>query len=59
MYFDPFLLTTTKFHIFAASATVVQTVLQPANNMSFLGLLYSKSYMTDAPSPGSHCKTNK
>lgn len=50
------LLTTIRFHIFAASATVVQTVLQPANNINFCGLLYSKLYITLAPSPGSHCK---
>jgi hypothetical protein len=28
------LLTTTRFHIFAASATVVQTVLHPANSIN-------------------------
>lgn len=50
------LLTTTKFHILAASATVVQTVLQPANNINFWGLLYKRSYITLAPRPGSHCK---
>lgn len=49
-------LTTTKFHILAASATVVQTVLQPAKSISFWGLLYSKLYITEAPSPGSHYK---
>lgn len=27
-------LTTTKFHIFAASATVVHTVLHPANSIN-------------------------
>lgn len=47
-------LTTTKFHIFAASATVVHTVLQPANNINFWGLLYKRSYITLAPRPGSH-----
>jgi hypothetical protein len=51
-------LTTTKFHILAASATVVQTVLQPAKSISFWGLLYSKLYITEAPSPGSHYKGN-
>jgi hypothetical protein len=50
------ILTTTKFHIFAASATVVHTVLQPANNINFWGLLYKRSYITLAPRPGSHCK---
>lgn len=49
-------LTTTKFHIFAASATVVQTVLHPANNINFCGLLYKRSYITLAPRPGSHYK---
>jgi hypothetical protein len=49
---DP--LTTTKFHIFAASATVVHTVLQPASSINFWGLLYKRSYMTLAPRPGSH-----
>lgn len=33
------LLTTIRFHILAASATVVQTVLQPASSISFCGLL--------------------
>jgi len=32
-------LTTIRFHILAASATVVQTVLHPANSISFCGLL--------------------
>lgn len=47
-------LTTTRFHILAASATVVHTVLQPANSINFWGLLYNKLYITDAPRPGSH-----
>lgn len=50
------LLTTMRFHIFAASATVVQTVLQPAKSINFCGLLYSRLYITLAPKPGSHCK---
>lgn len=45
-----------RFHIFAASATVVQTVLQPAKSINFCGLLYSRLYITLAPKPGSHCK---
>lgn len=49
-------LTTMRFHIFAASATVVQTVLQPAKSINFCGLLYSRLYITLAPRPGSHCK---
>lgn len=53
------IITTMRFHIFAASATVVQTVLQPANSISFCGLLYNKLYMTLAPSPGSHWKGEK
>lgn len=48
-----------RFHIFAASATVVQTVLQPANNISFWGLLYRRLYMTLAPKPGSHWKERR
>lgn len=50
------ILTTMRFHILAASATVVQTVLQPASSISFCGLLYNRLYITLAPSPGSHCK---
>lgn len=49
-------LTTMRFHIFAASATVVQTVLQPAKSINFCGLLYSRLYITLAPRPGSHWK---
>lgn len=48
-----------RFHIFAASATVVQTVLHPARSMSFCGLLYNRLYITLAPRPGSHCKRRK
>lgn len=47
-------LTTMRFHILAASATVVQTVEQPARSSSFCGGLYSRLYMTLAPRPGSH-----
>lgn len=52
-------LTTMRFHIFAASATVVQTVEQPARSINFCGLLYSRLYITLAPSPGSHCHGEK
>lgn len=52
-------LTTMRFHIFAASATVVQTVEQPARSINFCGLLYSRLYITLAPSPGSHCHVEK
>lgn len=52
-------LTTTKFHILAASATVVQTVEQPARSMSFTGSLYRRSYIAAAPSPGSHLEKKK
>ena len=31
---NEWILTTTKFHIFAASATVVHTVLHPANSIN-------------------------
>lgn len=48
-----------RFHIFAASATVVQTVLQPAKSINFVGLLYRRLYITLAPKPGSHCKHNE
>lgn len=55
-HFPQTILTTMRFHIFAASATVVQTVLHPASSISFCGLLYKRLYMTLAPRPGSHCK---
>ena len=49
--------TTTKFHILAASATKVETVLQPGPRIiSFVGGSRIKSNRALVPKPGSHWK---
>lgn len=48
--------TTMRFHIRAASATNVETPLQPGIRTILMGSVYRRSYSSLVASPGSHCK---
>lgn len=48
-------LTTMRFHMRAASATRVDTELQPGISTILMGSVYSRSYSSLVASPGSHC----
>lgn len=49
-------LTTMRFHMRAASATSVDTELQPGIRTIFMGSVYRRSYRSLVASPGSHWK---
>lgn len=46
--------TTIRFHMRAASATNVDTELQPGIKTIFMGSVYRRSYSSFVASPGSH-----
>lgn len=48
--------TTMRFHMRAASATSVETPLQPGIRTILMGSVYRRSYSSLVASPGSHCK---
>lgn len=45
-----------RFHMRAASATSVETPLQPGSRTILMGSVYRRSYSNLVASPGSHCK---
>lgn len=44
-----------RFHMRAASATSVDTELQPGISTILMGSVYRRSYSSFVASPGSHC----